>query len=284
MTLLSPGPGVLPILASAVALGLAFVGEAGGALWYLERGWAILAGGWFARVAMMWPGSSFIALGLVAVICALGSMGILLSAMGRMESAEGLIADRIRSEVEFTLSFIEEAAAGRETGFLAELVGTMGEDLVPIIPAMGEARVVLIPALLGLSALAASGVGWWIHHRLTTGSRDALSGIREFRFPDPLIWVMIVGIALMLTGEWEVGSGRVGTNLVAFMGGLYILRGAGVFLALVGSLSLFGGLVLTAGVIIVGPFLLAPAMVVGLSDSWFDLRARLGRHEGGGAG
>jgi hypothetical protein len=211
-------------------------------------------------------------------------MGILLSAMGRMESAEGLIADRIRSEVEFTLSFIEEAAAGRETGFLAELVGTMGEDLVPIIPAMGEARVVLIPALLGLSALAASGVGWWIHHRLTTGSRDALSGIREFRFPDPLIWVMIVGIALMLTGEWEVGSGRVGTNLVAFMGGLYILRGAGVFLALVGSLSLFGGLVLTAGVIIVGPFLLAPAMVVGLSDSWFDLRARLGRHEGGGAG
>jgi hypothetical protein len=25
-------------------------------------------------------------------------------------------------------------------------------------------------------------------------------------------------------------------------------------------------------------------VVVGLSDSWFDLRARLGRHEGGGAG
>jgi large subunit ribosomal protein L9 len=123
-----------------------------------------------------------------------------------------------------------------------------------------------------------------MHCRLTTGSRDGLGEIRKFRFPDPLIWVMIVGIVLVLAGEWGVGSGRVGANLVAFMGGLYIFRGAGVILSLTGSLSWLGSIALLAGVIFASPFLLATAMMVGLSDSWFDLRARLGGRGDGGAG
>jgi hypothetical protein len=68
------------------------------------------------------------------------------------------------------------------------------------------------------------------------------------------------------------------------MGGLYIFRGAGVLLSRVGSISWLGGLALLAGVIFASPFLLASAMMVGLSDSWFDLRARLGGREDGGAG
>jgi hypothetical protein len=284
LTLLSPGRGVIPILATAVALGLAFIGETGGGFWYLDRGWAILVGGWFAMMMMMWPTGSFLTLALIAVAGALGSAGILLSSMGGLGAAEALVVERVNNEVQATLEMAESVSAGEGTGAGAELFRSLTEAQAVVLPALGEIRVLLLPALMGLGALASLGVAWWMHRRLTTGSRDGLGGIREFRFPDPLIWVMIVGIVLVLAGEWGVGYGRVGANLVAFMGGLYIFRGAGVLLSLVGSISWLGGLALLAGVIFASPFLLASAMMVGLSDSWFDLRARLGGREDGGAG
>jgi hypothetical protein len=195
-----------------------------------------------------------------------------------------VVADRVHSEVQASLTMTESVSTGEGSAATSEMFRWFAENQEAVLPAIGELRVFLLPALMGLSALASLGVAWWMHCRLTTGSRDGLGGIREFRFPDPLIWVMIVGIVLMLTGEWGVGSGRVGANLVAFMGGLYIFRGAGVLLSLIGSLSWLGGFALLAGVVFASPFLLATAMMVGLSDSWFDLRARLGGRGDGGAG
>lgn len=282
LVLFAPGTGFFPILAAAVAFGLAFVGEAGGALWYLDRGWAIMVGGWFATVVGLWPTWTFFPLALVAVGCALVSMWVLLSAMGGVETAEQFVAERIRSDMQYTLEMFGNVPEGQ--GFFGEAVRVTAESQMTFLPALAEARIAVLPALMGLSALASLGVAWWMHQRLVKGTGDGLGAIRDFRFPDPLIWVMIVGIVLMLTGEWGEGAGRVGTNMVAFMGGLYSLRGAGVLLALVGSLSFWGGLAITAGALFVGPYLLAAAMVVGLSDSWFDLRARTGGREDGGAG
>jgi len=284
LTLLFPGPGFFPILATASALGLAFIGATGQAYFYLDRGWAILVGGWFVLMLMMWPSGSFLTLALIAVVGALASAGILLSSMGGVGAAEAVVAARVSSEVQATLAMTETLSARMGTGAAAELFRSSAEAQAAVLPALGEIRVLLFPALIGLSALASLGVAWWMHRRITTGLRDGLGGIREFRFPDPLIWVMIVGILLMLTGEWGVGSGRLGANLVAFMGGLYIFRGAGVLLSLVGSLSLLGGFALLVGVVFASPFLLATAMMVGLSDSWFDLRARFSGRGDGGAG
>jgi len=273
LTLLSPGARVVSVLATATALGLAFVGEPDGALWYMERGWAILVGGWFAVMISVWPASPVLLPAMAAVVGALVSAWFLLSSIGGLEVAEWYVAERIRGGLEASLRLLEGVWG-------AEVASATSEGLGGI----GEVQLVVLPALLGLSALAALGVAWWMHIRITTGSKDALGSFPEFRFPDPMIWVMIAGLGLMLAGDWSVGWGRVGTNLAAFMGGLYTFRGVAVALALVGRMSFLRVLALMVGVVFAGPFLLAAAMVVGVSDSWFDLRSRAVRSGDGGTG
>ncbi len=67
-------------------------------------------------------------------------------------------------------------------------------------------------------------------------------------------------------------------NLVAFMGALYVLRGVAVLIVLWGGVSFTGGLLLTLALVLAGPLVALGVMLVGVSDSWFDLRARVERH------
>jgi hypothetical protein len=108
---------------------------------------------------------------------------------------------------------------------------------------------------------------------------SGLGPFREFRFHDQLVWVLILGLLLFL-GSFgfldRLGPGleRLGTNTVVFMGALYALRGAAVVLFMAGGVSLFGGLLLLLGFFFVWPLLLAAAFVMGLGDTWLDLRTR----------
>jgi hypothetical protein len=133
---------------------------------------------------------------------------------------------------------------------------------------------VVFPALVALSTLASMGVAWWLHLRIAVRSDRGLAPVREFRFADPLIWLLIVGAGLVLTAQWSDGWGRAGTNLVAFMGALYVLRGLGVLLFLLGGVSITGGLMFALALLLAGPVLLGGALVIGMGDSWLDLRAR----------
>jgi len=135
----------------------------------------------------------------------------------------------------------------------------------------------LFPALLALSTVAATGVAWWLHQRLLHGSDESLGALKDFRFGDPLVWIFVAGVVLVVLAGWSTGWGRVGSNLLAFMAGLYILRGAGVVLFLSGGMSLGIGVLLVAGLVLAGPLVLAASMLLGLGDSWFDIRARVSR-------
>jgi hypothetical protein len=61
---------------------------------------------------------------------------------------------------------------------------------------------------------------------------------------------------------------------VVFMGALYALRGVAVVLFLAGGVSLLGGIFLALGLLLVAPVLMTGAFVIGLGDTWLDLRAR----------
>jgi hypothetical protein len=68
---------------------------------------------------------------------------------------------------------------------------------------------------------------------------------------------------------------RVGSNAVVFMGALYALRGSAVFMFISGGLSLIGYVMLAVALVLAAPVVLGVAMVVGVGDTWFDVRARL---------
>jgi hypothetical protein len=132
----------------------------------------------------------------------------------------------------------------------------------------------VFPALLGLASLSALGLGWWLFLRLAEGRGDGIEPLGEFRFHDHLVWVLILGLAILLSSSGALE--RLGANAVVFMGALYALRGVAVILFITGGLSLFGALLFLLGFILVAPLFLVGAFVIGLGDTWLNLRARIG--------
>lgn len=131
----------------------------------------------------------------------------------------------------------------------------------------------IFPALLGLASLAALGLAWWLWNRLSLGEEgDRLGPLREFRFNDQLVWILILGLGVLLLGSGLLG--RLGTNTVVFMGALFALRGVAVVLFLSGGVSFLGIVLFLVGLLFLAPLLVTGAFVIGLGDAWLNLRAR----------
>jgi hypothetical protein len=159
-------------------------------------------------------------------------------------------------------------------------MGTLrGEQLAPsVVEAlyrMAEIQATVFPALVGIGSMAALGVAWWAVVRVIEASGEGLGPVRAFRFNDHLVWVFVIGL-LLLVVEWSMGLSRVGSNALVFMGALYALRGAAVFVFLSGGLSLFGWVAFLVGLMLAAPFMLGTALLIGIGDTWLDIRSRIG--------
>ena len=119
--------------------------------------------------------------------------------------------------------------------------------------------------------------------RLAIGNDEGVGPLRDFRFNDHLVWLFIGGLVVLGLGPGEAAE-RAGTNMVVFMGGLYALRGAAVVVFLSGGLSLMGFVLVLIGVVLLPPLLLFGALVIGLGDTWLDLRSRVGALVGNNEG
>ena len=116
-------------------------------------------------------------------------------------------------------------------------------------------------------------MAWWLWRRLTARDANPLAALPEFRFRDELIWVMVTAVVLLVLPLGEIAT-RAGANLAVFMGALYALRGVAVLFAFVGMPGPFG---LASGFVIglvLFPMLFPSAVVLGLTDTWMDLRTR----------
>jgi hypothetical protein len=252
------------VMAAVLAVMVTLGATARGGMWYLERGWAVILAGGFVFLTMRWPGSRFFPRALGAVGGAFALVAVLLAVQpGSWAMVDWLVTEGIMKSVSLAMSLV--AAWQPEVDIPTEMVHTAFETAA----LQGK----LFPALLGLSSLAGLGVAWWGYVRLATGSDQGLGPLKDFRFNDHFVWLLLAGLTLIVLGLSDAWT-RVGTNAVVFMGGLYAIRGVAVVLFLNGGISLFGFLVMALGMLVLAPVLTMGALVIGVGDTWLDLRAR----------
>jgi hypothetical protein len=236
-------------------------------MWSLERGWALLLGGYFVGAAVLWPDRSFLVRGLAATAATMGTAAVVLALTGSWTQLDWTMAAHYREVAE---------SVGRSWPG-----GLVDADAVVELSARLPAR--LFPAFVAVGSMAALAVSWWGYGRLAKRG-DPLSRLTEFRFPDPLVWLLILGIALLVAPQADWGI-RIGSNLVFFMSALYALRGLAVLAALV--LGMVGPqlpvlLVLGVVALLLYPIVVAGTLLLGVTDTWLDLRS--GRRTANGEG
>jgi len=255
------------VIATAILV-MALLGERSG-LWWFERGWALVLAGMFVWTVGWRPGWSFsaqalAALGLTVVAAAL----ILATSPGVWLDVDALMTAR----------------ASQSARTAAEIVGTSAKDVVQALMQRVVAfQVLVFPALLGMSSIGALGVAVAVRAWLGGECGTVFGKLRSFRFNDHLVWFWLLGLILILAPVGPIAE-RIGGNAVFFMGALYVLRGMAVLLSLVGGISATAGVLGGLVAVLVYPILallLSVMLIVGLGDTWLNVRSRVkGRDSG----
>lgn len=234
-------------------------------LWYMERGWAVLLGGSFASVTLVVPQWRLTSKSLAAVGGALlGTTVFCVFASGAWSSVEWGVNDRLAAVLGnflYALALVSEGQAVSPV-FIAAVNRTV------------ELQAEVFPAVLALESMAALGVAWWLYQRIGFGDDQALGSVRYFGFNDHLVWVLIIGLLLVFAQLGESPT-RVGANFAVFMTVLYALRGLGVVVFVNEGLTFLGLLMLILGVLFAAPILVGFAALLGIADTWLDLRRRV---------
>jgi hypothetical protein len=252
------------VLASALWMAFALSGNPGDGVWYVERGWALIAGGVFVAITLRRPGAAFSGRALGAVVGATAAAAAFLALRSdAWGSVQWAIRDRMSDGVGTAMEAWRLMRGGQ----------ALPPALVSAVYRTVEVQAAVFPALLGIASMASLGVAWWLYVRLSSGSDQGLGPLRDFRFNDHLVWLFIAGLVLVVI-RWGDALAGVGANAVVFMGALYALRGAAVIMFLSGGLSLFGYVLVGLGLLFVPPLVLVGALVVGIGDTWLDVRNR----------
>lgn len=262
LALFVPGRRAVAGLLALVLAVLVFSGRPGSGVWYFERGWALLLGGWFLALTLRWPEKAFFSRGLAAVGGAFSAMGLLFwSRPGQWAVVDWAVTTRMEDGLSRALEALRFNLGP----------GAVSTDLEARLLEAMRLNSVVFPAMLGLASLAALGTAWWLYLRLNRSREAGIGPISEFRFNDQLIWVLILGFVGLLGFSGFVE--RVGINAVVFMGVLYALRGLAVAIALTGGPTFLLSAALVVAFIVAAPLLLAGAFVFGLGDTWLNFRA-----------
>jgi hypothetical protein len=259
-------PGLMVIAAFLLFVGL--TGRSGDTLWWFGRGWALILGAWFVVILAVMPGERFVDRGLAAVIGALVTAAAsFLLTRGNWQAFDWSVAKRLRDSASAAAAQFQPTLASKEWGPEALSAMTRAADL----------QAVIYPAQLALASLAALAVCWWLWRRLTVQESRPLQALREFRFRDELIWLTVVGIILIVSPV-NADATRAGTNLATFMGALYALRGLGIMISLFGTPGPLGVALAVLVMLFLFPVVAGATVVLGLSDTWLDWRARASRN------
>ena len=249
------------LIAAILAWGVLQGDRAG--VWWTDRGWAVLVGGWFVALTLRHPESGFLSRALASLAGAVGVVVAVLSLRGDGWTAlDWQMTERIRTD----FSAVVDAAS------MLQDRGTISPAVVTALYAAAETQITVFPATLALATLATLAVAWWLYVRMAHGNDQGLLPLREFRFNDQLVWLFIGGLALSLVGS-DVAK-RAGSNALVFMSALYAMRGAAVASFFGAGQSALSAILLLMGLIFVAPVMMVGALVLGLGDTWLDLRAK----------
>jgi hypothetical protein len=243
---------------------LALASPGTGTLAFAERGYALVLSAWFVLFVVFWPKAPFFSKALAALGgTAVTAATLVLFNTSGWAQLDWSIGGRMRDQV------------GELIALFPNSTDTMAKQFIDGLYQTADMQAMVYPALLALGSLAGLCLVWWTFRRLVThGAVQPFAPLRDFRFRDELVWVLIVGLVLVLLPQ-GLGT-RAGSNLLTFMGALYAVRGIAVVLALTGSPSV--GSLMFVGVAmlvpIVPPLVMTATFVLGVTDTWLDLRSR----------
>ncbi len=245
--------------ASLIAIIIVMVGPYDG-MWYLERGWALLLGGCFVGLSIARPKMKISDRALEAVFGALVLAAILMTLMsGAWNIVDWVISDRVRATV------AQVIALGGSEGLAPALITALYQT--------ADAQILIFPALTALASMSALLLSWWLFIFFSGRSEEALGSVKNFRFNDHLIWMLVVGLFLLFT-RWNEPLQRLGSNAVVFIGALCAVRGAAVIVFITGGFSVLGYAMTLLGLVIVTPIVLGGAVLIGIADIYLDFRKR----------
>ena len=245
--------------ATLIAIIIVMVGPYDG-MWYLERGWALLLGSCFVGLSIARPKMKISDRALEAVFGALVLAAILMTLMsGAWNIVDWVISDRVRATV------AQVIALGGSEGLAPALITALYQT--------AEAQILIFPALTALASMSALLLSWWLFIFFSGRSEEALGSVKNFRFNDHLIWMLVVGLFLLFT-RWNEPLQRLGSNAVVFIGALCAVRGAAVIVFITGGFSVLGYAMTLLGLVIVTPIVLGGAVLIGIADIYLDFRKR----------
>lgn len=251
------------LVATVVAMFVVLSGQRD-PLWYAERGWAVMLGGFFAATTLLAPRWRLTSRALAAVGGSVGgATAFYVMRSGAWSNLDWSVSDRLGAILGNFLYALDVVREGQ----------TVSPAFVAAVYRTIELQAAVFPAVVALESMAALGIAWWLYRRLVFRDDEGLASVRQFTFNDHLVWVLIAGLLLVVTGVSD-GVVRVGANLAVFMTALYALRGAGVVVFVNRGLSLFGALMFVLGVLFAAPLVVGFAALLGIADTWLDLRAR----------
>jgi hypothetical protein len=242
---------------------------AAGPLAGLSRGWALIVGSIFFATSVARPSWDVTSRALVAVAGGLvgGMIGLL--ATEQAGTLDQLIRTHFATISSMTIGDLQERMP--DSAWIAELNAATEQ--------ISTLQADLFPALLALQTMAALALACWWVARLGRSSSPtfAVHRLRDFRFQDQLIWLLIAALLLYLLPIPEVGD-RIAMNLILFMVGLYALRGLAIFVFLAGGTRSIATLVLGAvALVFLYPIAFTAALVLGVGDTWLDVRGRIAK-------
>ncbi len=149
-------------------------------------------------------------------------------------------------------------------------------DLARTIELMGE----LYPAVIALSALVGGWLAWVWYHRLASAPMGEPPRLfRHFRFSDHLVWALVLALALTML-RVPPGVQLTAKNLLIVIFGLYAARGVAVVRTVLLEAPPFMTPLLCFLALPLLPLAVTGCVVVGVADTWLDLRRRVPPPEG----
>ena len=286
------------VIAITLAAALLFSGSLArwGAYGTLLRAWAIVLAGAFGVLSLVDTRRPFFSRALSATLMALvAGLGVATALRTPPSRIERVVAAQLEQRNDAAVDNLRQLATERPqlwSRMTAQYVGPLSpiDGVSEALERVSGAGATAFPALLALQSIAALALAWAMYHRFSrVRLGPPLASLRDFRFNDQLVWGLIVGLVIFLLPKLAPARAAAfvllrtfGVNLLVFFLSLYALRGLGVLswvlstrtlAVLIGAGIALAMVPMTAGIAL--PVLLSILLVaglLGLADTWFDLR------------